>query len=144
MKIILIAHIIFLAIQLSFVYSDPGSLTRYPVILIPGDGGNQIYAKLNKTSAIHYFCDLKSKDYFELWLNLEEITPYVIDCFVENLKLTIKNDSNQTYNADGVDIQIKGFGTTDTVEYLDSSKLSISILSLFINSFNSRVLNLCF
>ena len=28
----------------------------YPVILIPGDGGNQVEAKLNKTGGPHYFC----------------------------------------------------------------------------------------
>lgn len=93
---------------------------------MPGDGGNQIYAKLNKTSAIHYFCQLKTSDFFELWLNLEEITPYVIDCLVENLKLVYNNGTRQTLNSDGVDILIKDFGFTDPVEYIDSSKLSIS------------------
>lgn len=96
------------------------------VILVPGDGGNQLYAKLNRSSSVHYFCQLKTSDYFELWLNLEEITPYVIDCLVENLKLNYNNQTKETLNSDGVDIRIKGFGQTDTVEYIDSSKLSLS------------------
>lgn len=104
---------------------DP-DITRYPVILVPGDGGNQLYAKLNRSSSVHYFCQLKTSDYFELWLNLEEITPYVIDCLVENLKLNYNNQTKETLNSDGVDIRIKGFGQTDTVEYIDSSKLSLS------------------
>ena len=46
-------------------------ITKYPVVLIPGDGGNQLYSKLNKTTGPHYFCQLKSNDYFLLWLNLK-------------------------------------------------------------------------
>jgi lysophospholipase-3 len=65
---------------------------------------------------VHYFCDLKTSDYFELWLNLEEITPYVIDCLVENLKLIYNDTSKTTRNNDGVDILIKDFGKTDSVE----------------------------
>jgi nicotinamidase-related amidase len=62
-------------------------ITRYPVVLIPGDGGNQLHAKLNKTITPHYICQKHSSSYFELWLNLEEITPFVIDCFVDNMRL---------------------------------------------------------
>ena len=101
-------------------------MTRYPLVLIPGDGGNQLHAKLNKTSAPHYFCQLKSSNYFELWLNLEEISPYVIDCFIDNMKLRYDNKTKLTYNSDGVDITTKNFGASDTVEYLDSSRLSVT------------------
>ena len=93
---------------------------------MPGDGGNQIYAKLNKTSRPHYICDLTTKDYYELWLNLELITPYVIECLVDNLRLVYNNKTKMTENSPGVDILIKNFGLTDSVEYIDSSKLSIT------------------
>lgn len=93
---------------------------------MPGDGGNQLYAKLNKSSSSHYYCKLKTSDYFELWLNLEEITPYVIQCLVENLKLDYNNQTRETLNSPGVDIRIVNFGQTDTVEYIDSSKISLS------------------
>ena len=40
---------------------DRKSVTRaHPVILIPGDGGTQVEAKLNKTSGPHYFCTRKT------------------------------------------------------------------------------------
>jgi hypothetical protein len=102
-------------------------ITKYPVVLIPGDGGNQLYTKLNKTTGPHYFCQLKSNDYFLLWLNLEEITPYVIDCLVDNIKLNYDNKTKTTFNTPGVDVVPKSFGNPETVEYLDTSKLSATI-----------------
>lgn len=103
------------------------NITRYPVVLIPGDGGNQLHGKLNKTSAPHYFCKLQSSDYFEIWLNLEEITPYVIDCFIDNIRLVYDNETKRTFNREGVDIKVQGFGDTETVEFLDSSRYSITM-----------------
>ena len=102
-------------------------ITKYPVVLIPGDGGNQLYSKLNKTTGPHYFCQLKSNDYFLLWLNLEEITPYVIDCFVDNIKLNYDNKTKTTYDTPGVHVLPKYFGDPAPVEYLDTSKLSATI-----------------
>ena len=100
------------------------NITRYPVIILPGDGGNQIFAKLNKSSAPHYLCKLKTSDFELLWLNLEEIPPYVLDCFVDNIKLLYDNETRTTRNQAGVEIKIPGFGLTETVEYLDSSEFS--------------------
>lgn len=99
------------------------NITRFPTLFIAGDGGNQLYAKLNKTDSPHYFCKLKTNDYFELWLNLEEISPYVVDCLVDNLRLVYDNNTRTTRNANGVDIKVNNFGQTDTLEYLDSSHI---------------------
>jgi lysophospholipase-3 len=49
---------------------------------VPGDGGSQVEAKINKTSVVHYICEKISSDYFNLWLNMELLVPVVIDCFV--------------------------------------------------------------
>lgn len=54
---------------------------------VPGDGGSQVDAKINKSSVVHYGCQKVSEDYFNLWLNMELLVPYVIDCFVRVLKL---------------------------------------------------------
>lgn len=92
---------------------------------MPGDGGSQIEAKLNKDDVPHYFCD-RSTDFFSLWLNLELLVPFVIDCWVDNMKLIYDNVTRTTRNNDGVAIQIPGFGNTTSVEYVDSSRLPIS------------------
>jgi lysophospholipase-3 len=100
------------------------TFTKYPIVLVPGDGGNQLFSKLNKTSAPHYFCQLKSNNYFLLWLNIEEITPYVIDCFVDNIRLVYDNVTKTTQNSPGVDVLVPDFGRPEPVEYLDTTKLS--------------------
>ena len=60
--------------------------TPFPCTAVPGDGGNQLWATLNKTQAPHYYCELHS-ELFNLWLNIEELFPYFIDCFVDNIRL---------------------------------------------------------
>ncbi|XP_033754287.1 group XV phospholipase A2-like [Pecten maximus] len=92
-----------------------------PVILMPGDGGSQFFAKLNKTNVPHVFCEKQTSDYFNLWLNVYELAPYLIDCFTDNMRLVYDRKTHTTHNAPGVDIQIRGWGDTETVEWLDPS-----------------------
>lgn len=54
---------------------------------VPGDGGTQLWANLTgKKSVPHYVCAKKTKEYFNVWLNLELFAPLVIDCWVDNMK----------------------------------------------------------
>ena len=54
---------------------------------MPGDGGTQLWANLTgKPSTPHYFCSKTTSDYFDMWLNLQLFTPYVIDCWIDNMK----------------------------------------------------------
>lgn len=60
-------------------------------LLVPGDGGSQLEAKLNKSDIVHYICQKTTADYFSLWLNIELLVPIVIDCWVRTnslLKIT--------------------------------------------------------
>ncbi|KAL6443138.1 hypothetical protein ACFW04_002827 [Cataglyphis niger] len=91
---------------------------------VPGDGGSQIEAKINKTSVVHYICEKISNDYFSLWLNMELLVPVVIDCFIDNLKLNYDNVTRITSNQPGVDIRVPGWGNPFVVEYIDPSKAS--------------------
>nr|XP_045597361.1 phospholipase A2 group XV-like isoform X2 [Procambarus clarkii] len=102
------------------------SRTKYipPVVLIPGDGGSQIEAKLDKPSIIHYICQKKSDYWFDLWLNMELLLPVVIDCWVDNMRLLYDNVTRTTMNSPGVQTRIPGFGNTSTVEWLDPSQRS--------------------
>ena len=54
-----------------------------PVILIPGDGGSRLQAKLNRTDVAHHYCERRSTDWFDLWVNLSALVPFAIDCWVE-------------------------------------------------------------
>ncbi|GMT29367.1 hypothetical protein PFISCL1PPCAC_20664, partial [Pristionchus fissidentatus] len=97
----------------------------YPVIMIPGDAGSQLLANLTgKPTTVHYTCSTKTADYFDLWLDLRSFAPILIDCWVDNMKLVFDNDTKTSDNMPGVDIKVPSFGTTDAIEWLDTSKAS--------------------
>ncbi|XP_030368397.1 group XV phospholipase A2 [Strigops habroptila] len=107
-----------------------GSLPRRrpvgpPVVLVPGDLGNQLEAKLDKPSVVHYLCSKKTDSYFTLWLNLELLLPVIIDCWIDNIRLVYNRTSKITEPPDGVDIRVPGFGQTFSLEFLDPSKRSV-------------------
>lgn len=54
-----------------------------PVILLPGDGGSRLEAKLNRKDVMHKYCERRSDDWFDLWVNLSLLVPFAIDCWVE-------------------------------------------------------------
>jgi hypothetical protein len=89
---------------------------------VPGDGGSQVDAKLNKPSTVHVICDKTTKDWFNLWLNLELLAPFIIDCWTDNAKLHYNNETRTTSNSPGVEIRIPGWGTPDVVEWIDPSQ----------------------
>ncbi|ETE65029.1 Group XV phospholipase A2, partial [Ophiophagus hannah] len=91
----------------------------------PGDLGNQLEAKLDKPSVVHYLCSKKTDSYFTLWLNLELLLPVIIDCWIDNIRLVYNRTSGTTVPPDGVDIKVPGFGKTFALEFLDPSKRSV-------------------
>jgi len=105
-----------------------GSLGEYihPIVMVPGDGGSQIEAKLsNKTKTVNIFC-FKNSDWFSLWLNLEQMVPKVVDCWVDNMRLQYDLKTRRSFNNAGVETRIPGFGNSSTVEWLDTSMRSFS------------------
>uniref|UniRef100_A0A6J0UL08 Lysosomal phospholipase A and acyltransferase n=1 Tax=Pogona vitticeps TaxID=103695 RepID=A0A6J0UL08_9SAUR len=108
--------------------SPHGALGRFPgppVVLVPGDLGNQLEAKLDKPSVVHYLCSKKTDSYFTLWLNLELLLPVIIDCWIDNIRLVYNRTSGTTGPPIGVDIRVPGFGHTFPLEFLDPSKRSV-------------------
>lgn len=89
-----------------------------PVVFIPGDGGSQMEAKLNKTRRDHYICDLVS-DWYDIWLNVHLLVPYSFDCLVDNMMLHYNSTTRRTSNTEGVQIRPTNFGSLDSVDYLD-------------------------
>jgi lysophospholipase-3 len=55
-------------------------------LAVPGDGGSQFKAKLDKPTTVASYCIKKTDYYYDLWLNLEQLVPFLIDCFVDNMR----------------------------------------------------------
>ncbi|XP_055638226.1 phospholipase A2 group XV-like [Toxorhynchites rutilus septentrionalis] len=110
-----------------------------PVIFVPGDGGSQMDAIINKPDTVHFYCQKTTSTYFNLWLNKELLVPFVIDCWIDNIRLVYNNVTRKTQNAPGVETRIPGFGSSETVEWIDPSHASVG--AYFVNIANSLVLN---
>lgn len=118
MKFFLNLIIAFLFLQVFF----PALLANLnPVVFIPGDGGCQLEARLNKSNVVHYICQKATQDFFNIWLNMELLVPVVIDCWIDNIKLIYDNETRTTRNTDGVEIRVPGWAGSETVEWLDPS-----------------------
>ncbi|XP_030384122.1 group XV phospholipase A2-like [Scaptodrosophila lebanonensis] len=89
-----------------------------PVIFVPGDGGSQMDARLNKSQVPHFLCQ-KTADWFNLWLNLEELMIPLVYCWVDNIKLYYDAATRTTHNTPGVEIKIPGWGNPEVVEWID-------------------------
>ncbi|RWS28691.1 group XV phospholipase A2-like protein [Leptotrombidium deliense] len=97
---------------------------RTPIILVPGDGGSQIEAKLDKPEVVHYFCDRKTDAFFNLWLNLALLVPFVIDCWTDNMRLVYDNSTRRTSNPPGVMTRIPHWGNTTAIEFIDPTQVA--------------------
>lgn len=95
-----------------------------PIILVPGYGGSRLEAKLDKPSSVHYFCDSKTENWNDLWINVKQLLPYMIDCLIDNMRLEFDPSTNQTRNPAGVDIRVKNGSQVASVEYLNNLQIS--------------------
>lgn len=102
-----------------------------PVILVPGDGGSRLDAKLDKDSVPHYICSKKTKDFFNVWLDMELLAPIIIDCWIDNVRLNYDNVTRTTSNQPGVETRVPGWGDPDMVEYLDPGDKYLSVTYYF-------------
>lgn len=113
--------LLFICFICTFIPGIYGSNVHYPAIFIPGNGGSQIWARLNRTTPPpHFFC-ARHSNWFELWLDVRFLLPELIDCFIDNMRLVYDSITKRTSNVEGVETQIPGFGNTSTIEYFDSS-----------------------
>lgn len=88
-----------------------------PVVIVPGDGSNQIEAKLDKPSTVSWTCS-KTADWFRLWLDTSNLL-LATSCWADNIKLLYDEEKNELTNNLGVETRVPGWGTTTGFEELD-------------------------
>jgi len=115
--------------------------------------GNQLEAKLNKEFSPHWWCSTYS-DWYNVWVSLQQLTPFVIDCWVNNTRLGLRDriaslitsnkscfrmlfQNGEYFNSEGVEIRAPGFGEISSVEYLDSYNL-IPYFYYFVDFFTKQ------
>lgn len=99
---------------------SPASAPR-PVLLVPGDGGNQLEARLEKSAHTpHWYCPRSSHGRFErLWLRASDLLPGLVGCWSDNVRLHWDAATGAFADTPGVEVRVPGFGNTSTVEVLD-------------------------
>lgn len=66
-----------------YKYNHPRLLVYYAV---PGDGGSQLQARINKSTVPHLWCEKTSSSWFDLWLSIESMLPGAIGCWADNIR----------------------------------------------------------
>eukprot|EP00929_Paragymnodinium_shiwhaense_P119590 TRINITY_DN91494_c0_g1_i1.p1 TRINITY_DN91494_c0_g1~~TRINITY_DN91494_c0_g1_i1.p1 ORF type:complete len:433 (+),score=71.00 TRINITY_DN91494_c0_g1_i1:82-1299(+) len=88
-----------------------------PVVIVPGDGSNQLEAKIDKPETVKWFCHKKS-DWFRLWLSTSDLLG-ATSCWADNIKLIYDEQRDELTNNVGVETRVPYWGTTDGFEELD-------------------------
>nr|XP_055049257.1 phosphatidylcholine-sterol acyltransferase [Misgurnus anguillicaudatus] len=95
-----------------------------PLIIVPGNLGNRLEAKLDKPTLVHWMCYKKTEHWFPLWIDLNMFVPIGIDCWIDNIRIVYNRTTRKTSNAPGVEVRVPGFGQTHPLEFLDLNKLT--------------------
>lgn len=105
-------------------HSNIPQLNYLKFLPVPGNGGSQLETRFNKPDTVHYICSKTQKEWYNVWLNIEELIPGVIDCFIDNVKLYYDKATRTTHNSPGVEIRVPGWGDPFVVEWIDPTKNS--------------------
>ena len=92
------------------------SSNRSPVILVPGLGSQKFEMKINKTTVRNSWCKKQTENYENIWLDLTQFTPRLLDCLADNLKMNYNPRTHRTYNQPGVLSRVGQFGSITTTE----------------------------
>jgi len=90
-----------------------------PIVIVPGDGSNQLEARLDKPKTVAWYCERKS-DWFRLWLDTASLLAGT-RCWADNIRLVYDERTQELRNNDGVETRVPDFGGTSAFEELDPS-----------------------
>ena len=91
--------------------------TLPPVVIVPGDGSNQLEARLDKPAVPHFYC-AKTSDWYRIWLNTADLLAKT-SCWADNIRLSVNATTGRSTNAPGVETRVPYWGSTEAFEELD-------------------------
>ena len=93
-----------------------------PVLIVPGDGSNQLEARLTgKPHVPHFYCDKRTTCWYRLWLSVTQLLPGAVDCWADNMRLVVNATTGRASAPPGVETRVPYWGTTTGFEELDPS-----------------------
>ncbi|XP_078442323.1 alpha/beta-Hydrolases superfamily protein [Wolffia australiana] len=105
----------------------------HPIVLIPGNGGNQLEARLSKDyKPSSFFCRLwgnrrnNGDGWFRLWFDPIILLRPFTQCFADRMALRYVEELDDFRNVAGVETRVPHFGSTRGLRYLDPGFQSIS------------------
>ncbi|XP_068654427.1 lecithin-cholesterol acyltransferase-like 1 [Aristolochia californica] len=115
--------ILALFMTLMLLQAPPCSSDLHPLILVPGNGGNQLEARLTsayKASSLLCRLDQGKRDrWFRLWFDPTVLVAPLLKCFSERMMLYFDPAVDDYRNAPGVETRVPHFGSTRSLLYLD-------------------------
>ncbi|CAK7347401.1 unnamed protein product [Dovyalis caffra] len=107
------------------LYLCQATSNLHPLILVPGNGGNQLEARLTrdyKPSSLvcHLYPLLKPKGgWFRLWFDPGVLLAPLAQCFADRMMLFYDKDLDDYRNAPGIETKVLNYGSTQSLLYLD-------------------------
>lgn len=123
---LLFLRLLSMALLVRACHAGAGSGDLHPLVLIPGNGGNQLEARLTeeyRPSSI--FCHRWARrrggagGWFRLWFDPSVVVAPFTRCFAERMTLHYHRELDDYRNAPGVEIRVPHFGSTLGLLYLD-------------------------
>lgn len=90
-----------------------------PIVIVPGDGSNQLEARFKKETTPSWLCQ-KQSGWFRLWLKTSDLL-LSTSCWADTIKLLYDEENDTLSNNVGVETRVPGFGDTSGIEELDPS-----------------------
>lgn len=108
------------------MYTCQAASNLHPLILIPGNGGNQLEARLTAaykpTSLLcnrWYPIERNKEGWFRLWFDPSVLLAPFTTCFAQRMTLYYDPDKDDYHNAPGVQTRVPHFGSTQSLLFLD-------------------------
>ena len=115
--------------------SQPSSLS--PVLLIPGDGGEEgqvtdcrlyVSGSGNQLEARR----LPSSQWFKLWLDVWQLRSSRLRAWADTIKIVYDREKRVSRNVEGVETRVPGWGSTETVEYLGKRVPDPAVITMYV------------